>query len=641
MCRLICAGGRLPERVKTLIFSLLTAVSAFSQPIPDGWRQALEALEGDGYGAEALAEHVDNLIQRRPNINSLGREGLLGSAILSPFQVEGILEYRARCGDILSWGELLMIEGFNASQAALCGACFRFESRRASAAADTFPLMRGTLTTRIRWTLQSPSPAFVTKYRIGHRDGFSVGFTADHDSGEGLRHGFIPDFMSGFAAWERPAQAGAEPAENGAVRLESLILGDFSVRFGQGLTVWKSPFPAIAGEPSSLMKRPSGSRPYTSTDESNFFRGAAASLSLGPFRADMFVSYNALDARLSADTAYISLPSGGYHRTESQLAARRTMREGVFGISLSRSRGRWRVALNGIGYRYNKANAMKPRADNEMRQYDGLWGNVGIDVRGSWRRLRIFGEAALDASATPALLAGVLWSPFYGFEAALTGRLYPPSYTATHAGALSNLSCVANQEGIDMELRYMAGRIWTFSASGEFTGHPAPRYGIATPSDRLKWRIGAERGPKKGISASFRLDGREYAVYTAAGRVRDSVRVMCRLGLSIPFSERCSLSFTALGDRDGNGACSEFSWGNRSGSLGISARITGYSTMGWDSRIWLYERGVPQSFGVKCLYGKGAGGYLLLKYSPGRRSAFYLKLSESGADYFMRIFIPG
>ena len=69
--------------------------------------------------------------------------------------------------------------------------------------------------------------------------------------------------------------------------------------------------------------------------------------------------------------------------------------------------------------------------------------------------------------------------------------------------------------------------------------------------------------------------------------------------------------------------------------------FTGYSTDGYDNRLYLYEGNVPQTFSVRALYGKGTGEYLMIKYSPGRRFSVWFRVSESGASYFMRIFIPG
>ena len=73
----------------------------------------------------------------------------------------------------------------------------------------------------------------------------------------------------------------------------------------------------------------------------------------------------------------------------------------------------------------------------------------------------------------------------------------------------------------------------------------------------------------------------------------------------------------------------------------VTGRVTWYDTDGWDSRIYFYERDVPQSFSTVAYYNKGAGAYLVVRYTPVRFLDLWLKAQQNYLACFMRITIPG
>ena len=59
---------------------------------------------------QAIVEQLEAMRGRRVRVNS---NHLRASAILSDYQVAVIRDYRASSGDILSWTELSLLEGFS------------------------------------------------------------------------------------------------------------------------------------------------------------------------------------------------------------------------------------------------------------------------------------------------------------------------------------------------------------------------------------------------------------------------------------------------------------------------------------------------------------------------------------------------
>ena len=96
-----------------------------------------------------------------------------------------------------------------------------------------------------------------------------MGLTAEKDPGEQFfrgaqKQGF--DFYS-FHAFYR-----------GGKYLKSFAFGDYQIQLGQGLNLWSSYAFGKSSDILTMKRNPIPIKPYTSVDESRFFRGAAINL---------------------------------------------------------------------------------------------------------------------------------------------------------------------------------------------------------------------------------------------------------------------------------------------------------------------------------------------------------------------------
>ena len=84
---------------------------------PVGFQQALLTLTGASCVEELSEDEVQryqSLAAHPVDLNHAGRGRLLASGLLTPYQVASLLDYRAQTGDILSWTELALVDGFPA-----------------------------------------------------------------------------------------------------------------------------------------------------------------------------------------------------------------------------------------------------------------------------------------------------------------------------------------------------------------------------------------------------------------------------------------------------------------------------------------------------------------------------------------------
>ena len=590
MCRRFAGSVFVP-----LFIAFLSAGTARAQDSLPAFVVALiEQLSEDGASAEDWVQYYEQLQLHPLNLNAAGPAELEETGLLTLFQIGSLLEHRARYGAVRSQTEWALIDGFSPGTVARLNPFFSLGEPQAE--------VRRTQTYTLR---------LKKKWR---QDGFSLTAKSSYEAGPLSLHAVVdndplerfPDFVSLSARW------------NG------WVAGDFTARFGQGLVLWKAFSLSAFGTPSSAARRGGGLQAYRSASESGFFRGIGYTHTAGPVTVSAFAARTPVDARI-VDGRYTSIATDGLHATETERAKRHAMHEYVTGAHAVLQRGRWQFGLTAAAYAYDKANGRKVQDYNRYQQYDGWWGNLGADVFGTVGSLRVFGEAAIDAHGAPAVLAGTVWSPSYGFESSLMLRAYSPAYIATHAGAWSSVSSVSNQVGALYSLQLIHGG-WTLRFHTDAAWYPWKRYRYEAGTWGMKARLQLQYDFPGGAQAEGRLSW--------SGRLKGNLRA------EIPVGGTVVLSARGEANRGGAAAYLDVRW-HPGRKWDLSARVTGWRTQDWDSRICFYERGVPQSFSVEAYSGKGVGAYLLAKYAPTRRVELWMKLQQGYCAYFVRIFIPG
>jgi|LSQX01.2.fsa_nt_gb hypothetical protein len=613
------------------IFFSITLDCVAQHQLPHQIISIIEDMASSGGEGAALELQLkyEEMLSSPLEINLITRKQMEECGLLTPFQIESILDYRKEYGDILSLSELSLVDGFGPEAIELVRHFFRFSSLQEIAAPFVEESFSHRFSAKVRKKIKSEGISFTSKYKIEYGRRITAGLTLDSDAGEKLTSYYHPDFTSVHLAWSPPER----PLDYKKIRFRKVVLGDYVARFGQGLALWKA-FPvSFFGTPSSLIKRGSAIAPYTSTDESNFLRGAGVTFGSSEMECSLFASYNGVDARVVGDSCYTSIITDGLHTTDGERATRNSMHEYLFGGHLSYDFSRLQLGLTALCYGYDKCNARRVREYNKYQMYDGIWGNVALNLYSSWRSFRFFAEAALDFRPSAALLCGVCWNPDYRFETALIVRAYGKGYTATHAAAYSTLSSCSNQYGATASVKYLPSRGWTMHLSAEYSAYPWSRYRIDGPSWDSRARLDILKEFQSGSQLRMRLDWRH--------KSESGSTLKGRLHASAALTQCWSLSARIEGGLKGFATYGELGFRTTDRRWDICARGTYYNTEDWNSRVYIYERGVPQSFSVENYYGKGWSWYFLVKWSPARFADLWFKYSKNYCAFFILITIPG
>ena len=160
------------------------------------------------------------------------------------------------------------------------------------------------------------------RWRISRGGNLSGGLLVERDEGERSRW----DHTTCYVRYARPGL------------VEALLLGDYYVAFGSGLTVSRERSPADlkARSPGTMMK---GS---LSLSESNPFRGILASFERWGVACTLLASHSRMDAVCKEDSM-LTFPESGKHRTQAEINRRSQGKLILGGGRISCRRAGWSV----------------------------------------------------------------------------------------------------------------------------------------------------------------------------------------------------------------------------------------------------------------------------------------------------------
>ena len=497
---------------------LLVATPAFArQVVPDTLppaspvEAALEGLTLDPEALEELAAWLDERLQDPLDLNAAPVGELARLPGLSPLLARRIAAYR-RHKPLAEVDELLRVEGFTPELLARIRPFVTVRSLRSPVRPSGYVLQRFDHVPA-QADVRYPGPPLRLQTRLRLRYGrLETALTLESDPGEPFRwdpatrtYGF--DHQAGFVAWR------------GSGWLEQFIVGDFSARFGAGLTLWSMPaidsYHAAADAP---LRQGSGLMPYSGTDEVRYFRGLALTLAPAPaLRLALFGSRRWLDARLDTleatlQAGVVSLPASGLHRTEAERSRKGVLRSDVLGGALSFEHARGQLGL--VGYTTRFGHPLQPG--------DALYN------RHAWRgrtacALGVFGQLLLGRALLSAEVGGTLGRPS-GLVAALSGpmgrfaratlavRHLPTRFVSLHGDPFDTRSGTPTGEtGGYVGLEFTPAPGWQLLAAVDQYRLPWPRYGQFWPATgRTHWlRLTARPRPWMETYLQLRHDRAE------------------------------------------------------------------------------------------------------------------------------------
>ena len=505
----------------------------------------------DSYDMERFTELLQNPVE----INVATGSRLVASGLFTQYQVASLLDYRSRTGDILSYAELAAVDGFS-QERALALAPF------VSLVSDALPGRTATKTTKVRNDLmlrtnlrkadQEAEYAYGLKYRFGVNDRFEFGLSANRP----------------YACKEAyPSGGSFHAVYYGRKTLGKLVVGDFNLRYGQGLSLWNGFRMSSLSFPESFYLRPSGISPYWSYSGEGSQRGIAADFNIGRFVVSSSVGVGGLRELMRGDkSAAISLMpvlNAAWYGENAQISFTGHMK-----TSDVEEWGR------NAGTGSTSAACLPSGVSGAGVSADFRWCISGVDL---------FGETALDLADMS----------FY-------------------SGTMMQLS---GKSGFGSSVRRHSG---TFSAEASY--YPEPKYGSDGPGMQLKLLLNYTLQISPSVALAARLSER-------LRNGNEKNRTDIRLDLKYASGDwMAQMRVNGLYNKS-LGLLGYLEGGWKPDRMSVYFRVGIFRIDSWQDRIYAYERDAPGNFNVPAYYGRGCWGAVTLALKVSRRFKAYLRMS--------------
>lgn len=594
--------------------------------------EELAADESDPETFESFTERLSELAEEPVNLNSADAEELSRLFFLTDFQIKALADYSHSTGKILSVYEIVNIPGFNRETAEMIIPFITLEKSITHPAGDTSTFTSFNHSILSNFILRSDvdtswygSPIkILTRYKFTS-GGFSGGLTIEKDAGEKFITGKpgLPDFFSSHLSY------------TGKGLIRKIIIGDFSARFGQGLSANTGIRSGLSLTSSSYLAARNEIRQYTSTDENSFFRGAAASFGIKNISWTLFWSKNKIDATLNETWDQIdNLYSSGLHTKQTLLLKKDAVNDLFYGLDLNYS-----FKNISVGAIVTEDSFSLPFS-GEMTGPDALYDFRGdrnslysLYYNALIHKIMLFGEISFDNDADYALVQGA--SVRLSDRLTLNGlfRSYQNGYFSFHGKGPGGSS--GNEKSILGNFTFEAAKHLFISAGCDYRQYPWLRYRCSSPSYSLRQEVRVKYLPLENVSAealynhriSTSDDPENIGVPSLAETVYDYGRLSVRYSPFEKMTLTTRLDYKAVRSSSDEGMLLSQDVSYRFGSIPLTCwfRHSLFSTGSWDARLYAYENDLLYSFSIPALSGHGSRSYLMLKYELKDFAEFRIK----------------
>ncbi|MBI5463606.1 MAG: helix-hairpin-helix domain-containing protein [Ignavibacteriales bacterium] len=453
-----------------------------------------------------------------------------------------------------------------------------------------------------------------------------AGILTTKDAGE---FGLI-NFLTGYVSVELPF-----------VRAK-VLAGDYVFESGQGLVSWRS---AGFGKSTELMtsirKVGQGVRPYRSSSEGMFLRGAALTTEVAGVGISVGYSRAPMSATIDSQGTATSLYTSGLFRTASEQEKRNAFSEELLLARIAFHP--WNAVQ--FGFTGLRSSFDKPLTLSSMGAAPTTSTTVaGIDGQVLLGSFESFAEVGLDRIGNRAFLGGMIVHLSSDLSAAIVARDFPLSFENLHGFAFGrNVGAPRNERGVYI----------TFAANvyrGLFVGGYLDRYVVPNPSVQTPV-------PTEGTDTKFSLvysfsAQSELNIHVrnermlhwhavpdqfgrAAGELGERFQRTFRVELDqhpargLSTSSRIELTDLSGDIRERGLLLSQAISARLPFRITATARVMFFRTDSYESRVYAFESDLPGTFSNPAMFGEGIRWSLLATVRMYRGFNCSIKFSQT------------
>jgi hypothetical protein len=441
----------------------------------------------------------------------------------------------------------------------------------------------------------------------------------------------------------------AHLAYQGSGYVRRVVFGDYSARFGQGLVLWSSASFGKGGTAHTApYRRSQGIRPYSSSGQIRFFRGAAMEAAMPVPRRltgnghELTVSIMHSSRRRSAAVVNgdsIRPPSSSpFHRTIAERDRRNNVRETVSGGNISWKHPHFSFGMTWVTYGLDRPVLPHPVSSPLAGKNHRAW---GVDAAFLYGNTRIFGEHAWRRESNPAtnLSGSTAWVA--GFMSTYPDksdwvfamRRYQSGYRTEFASGFGEGSGTpTNQYGWYAGVRLRPSARLQVSGFLDRFRFPAPARNHIRPGGGWEAMLLAHHRQRSGLelqgAVRYKLRTTERDVlddFHRRQRVSGTIeRLHARLQTNWHAHRRLYLRYrfdssvtssTASGNYRGIAVSKTIRW-QVTTSLRTDIGWSFFDTDDFSTRLYQYEYDLTRMMTSRMLYGLGRITYVVIRWQP-------------------------
>lgn len=627
----------------------------------DKWMEYIEDLASETEDEEriqTLYTDLSYLTEHPFDINTVTEEQLKRLPFLTDRQMEQLVSYRKKYGKMVSIYELKNVKEMDFQTISLLLPFVyigdNFVEKRKFTLKNMLKYGFNELQIRYDQCFQqkkgycSQPDSVLEKYpnRQYWGEPFYHSLRYSYTFDERLQAGFVGEKDAGEPFWNKHYKGydyySAHILLKDINRLKSLAIGDYKMSFGQGLVVNNDFTPSRSAAVAQAERRTNGFRRHFSTNESDFFRGVAATVTVKNLDISLFYSYRRMDAGLDSLT-FTTLKTDGMHRMERDWEKRRAIPMQTYGGNLRYATPHFYVGLTALSYSFGKY-----RMEPDPKPYNLFYFNgsdnisMGVDYMLKTARIKFYGETAISKNRAFATLDALQVTPASYLSLLILYRYYDRRYQSLFGNAFSQNSTPQNEQGLYLGSQITPVAYWKLSMYVDLFRFPWLKYGVDRPSTGQEYMVQVDYTPTRYFSSYFRYKYRKKEMnQTIEGN--SSLQVLPYTQQRIRYQMTYTLS-SFLFKTSFDGIIYEEVSKGRSKGLMVSQHIgwkpstlpfqsdfylAWFHTDDYDSRISSYEKNILYAFNMPSFYGKGIRLGLTFRWDLGRQLSLSAKLAHT------------
>ncbi|MDP4185719.1 MAG: helix-hairpin-helix domain-containing protein [Bacteroidota bacterium] len=639
----------------------MISLDAFSQTVQEETREeeSLQELaeylsaQESGLSNTDILEDLEYYRLHPLNLNTAGATDLQKLHLLNELQIAFLLKQRELYGQFRMPQELNLIEGFDSllvkrlllfTQVGPLKQYPLFSIKTLDFAQHevivksgmVFPRRKGFMNLAKGRAYPGPQQDGYIRWVVRSDDRFSAGITAQNDAGEPFfsspnQKGF--DFYS-FHLWAKPDKL-----------IESFCIGDYKISTGLGLCLGTGFALQKSSQSVNIPFGANGLRPYHSSDENQFYRGAAVVLHCSDLHLSLFSSFKDIDGTLHSDKGtnqpYLSaLPTDGLHRTAGELKSRHTTDERISGLLLSCQRNNLSFGLNFISL--NLQYPLLPDTLDYNRYYFRGKRNYNLSGEVHWiyRKMVLAGEVALSKSGGIGAIQQISYFPSQQISFAMILRHYDRDFNSIRGNSFAASSHNRNETGLYTGAEILPFPKIKFNLWLDEFKFPGISYRTSSSTNGYETFFSAEYTGIKNLLLNFRTeqnkkelemkDDQNKKLLVPVRTTRYRLTGDLSMGSGISLKSRIeSCFYKALSHETGWLFLQDLNWAPSSSKFNIWYRTGWFNTPSYNSRIYASEHDLLYSFSIPAFYGKGMRFASTVRYRLSKKTDLRIKLSRT------------